>query len=204
MKTCCKSVSVETQTEEPWNEGIVQCDFIERNDFSQQVCFDDLVDLHDAFTDEMNISASTALEESTIFEEVQKNDSNYNPEIETGVSSTDESFSVSRIDDSLSGDNSEIGVLEDKKYVVFEQKVDELIQRIKCPTCEGWPFSTTKSISGTSLQVKTACMNGHTILTWASQPLIGKMPAFNLLYSAAIVFSGKYYISGTEKSSVVR
>ena len=101
MKTSCKSVSVETQTEETWNEGIVQCDFIESNDFSQLVCFDDLVDLHDTFTDEMNISASTALEESTIFEEVQKNDSNYNPEIETRVSFIDESFSVSRIDDSF-------------------------------------------------------------------------------------------------------
>ena len=40
---------------------------------------------------------------------------------------------------------------------------------------------------------KNYCIQGHCILKWNSQPLLGKMPAANLLTSAAITLSGETF-----------
>ena len=42
------------------------------------------------------------------------------------------------------------------------------------------------------ISVKLICVNGHATI-WNSQPLINKMPAGNLLTSAAILFSGNTF-----------
>ena len=48
------------------------------------------------------------------------------------------------------------------------------------------------SIWGTLLVIKGSCHDGH-IVNWQSQPLIGRIPAGNLLLACAILFSGSTF-----------
>ena len=50
------------------------------------------------------------------------------------------------------------------------------------------------------ISVKLICVNGHATI-WNSQPLINKMPAGNLLTSAAILFSGNTFSSVSQVAS---
>ena len=52
---------------------------------------------------------------------------------------------------------------------------------------------TEKSKLGTSIHFKLYCADNHLIIDWKSQPLLGKMPAFNLLFSSSIIFSGSTF-----------
>ena len=47
-------------------------------------------------------------------------------------------------------------------------------------------------LKGSFLSVNYMCSQGH-VNTWHSQPLLNRMPAGNLLLSAAILFSGSTY-----------
>ena len=86
---------------------------------------------------------------------------------------------------------SEENVIKSSKYVVFETMLDELIRLVRCPFCGSPVISNKKSGLGTSIHCKLRCENDHLVCDWKSQPLLGKLPAFNLLLSSAIVFSGK-------------
>ena len=56
-------------------------------------------------------------------------------------------------------------------------------------------------ILGTCIKVKISCMECESeVLDWCSQPFLGKLPIYNLLAAAAIVFSGSTYHT-FEKSS---
>ena len=81
-------------------------------------------------------------------------------------------------------------ISKEKKYVVFESMLDELFMENKCSLCGGSTINIGKREVGTCVFFKTRCMNDHIIMDWKSQPLLGKMPAFNLLMSAAIFCSG--------------
>jgi len=43
------------------------------------------------------------------------------------------------------------------------------------------------------VRVVARCIDGHIIVDWQSQPLIGRMPAGNLLFCAVTVFSGQTF-----------
>ena len=88
-------------------------------------------------------------------------------------------------------------VVDDRKFLIFESQLDKLLFRLACPNCQ-CPCSIDDVIKkcsneGTLLRVKVYCTSGHCIIDWQSQPLIGKMPAGNLLLSAAILFSGQTF-----------
>ena len=82
-------------------------------------------------------------------------------------------------------------IISEKKYVVFESMIDELIKLVRCATCNLPVEKTKKSVMGTSLHCKLWCGQKHLICDWKCQPLLWKLPAFNLLMSAAVFFSGK-------------
>ena len=64
------------------------------------------------------------------------------------------------------------------------------LKLIRCPVCSTSIKNVTKSSLGTSLHCMLECELNHIVTEWKSQPLLGKLPAFNLLISAAILFSG--------------
>ena len=76
------------------------------------------------------------------------------------------------------------------KYIVFESCLDKLIRF--CPDCGAPVTETSKLVVGTQINIKISCHNGHTSI-WHSQPMVHKMPAGNLLISAAILFSGNTF-----------
>ena len=85
-------------------------------------------------------------------------------------------------------------IISEKKFVVFESMIDELFNLIRCPTCNLPVEKRKKSVLGTSLHCKLLCTQKHLICDWKSQPLLGRLPAFNLLMSAAIFFSGIFSV----------
>ena len=85
--------------------------------------------------------------------------------------------------------------VQQKKYLVFEDNLDDLMKLLKCPSCNSPVDIKEKHTSGTFLRVKLYCISGHLMKNWTSQPLIDHTPAGNLLCAASTLFSGN-----TEKS----
>ena len=81
-----------------------------------------------------------------------------------------------------------------KKFVVFESHIDMLLtaSRISCKVCGSPCVRFIKCYQGTMISIKYFCTVGHLGYQWNSQPLVGKLPLFNLLFSASIFFSGKF------------
>ena len=79
---------------------------------------------------------------------------------------------------------------------MHEGLLDDLFKHIHCPTCnESLLQNVKKSALGTSITMKTSCVKNDHEFIWRSEPLLRKMPAFNLLYSAATIFSGKSWVT---------
>ena len=67
-----------------------------------------------------------------------------------------------------------------------------LFDLIPCLNCVGLSKDIKKSEIGTCVGYKSYCIICEDyIVDWKSQPLLGRMPAFNLLLSSAIFCSGK-------------
>ncbi|XP_041463201.1 uncharacterized protein LOC121414191 [Lytechinus variegatus] len=78
---------------------------------------------------------------------------------------------------------------KEKKYIVFESKLLELLQF--CPSCKSSNVSLVKREVGSLLSVTRECLScDQKSTTWESQPWIGPYPAGNLQLSAAILFAG--------------
>ncbi|XP_053555458.1 uncharacterized protein LOC128646060 [Bombina bombina] len=85
---------------------------------------------------------------------------------------------------------------EERKFIVFESNLDDLLCKMKCSyngTCFAPIIRAKKYIFGTMLIVYGDCLNGHNTKLWQNQPVIGNMPIGNLLLCAALLFSGNIY-----------
>ena len=81
-----------------------------------------------------------------------------------------------------------------REFVVFESMLDILFREIKCKRC-GLRFEQMeKDVLGTSIHIVATCENGHHITERKAQPAFARLPAFNLLISAATFCSGKYLL----------
>ena len=87
----------------------------------------------------------------------------------------------------------EIDVVNDTKFVVYESMLDQLVSFIRCKRCALPAGDIEKTKLGTCIGFKIFCEENHLIVDWRSQPLIGKMPAFNMLLPASIFFSGSIF-----------
>ena len=72
-------------------------------------------------------------------------------------------------------------------YLVFESAL--LLLFSSCIHCSSHT-SVKKVVIGSFLQIIQTCSNCSKRRTWESQPHIGKIPAGNILTSAAILYSG--------------
>ncbi|XP_053567520.1 uncharacterized protein LOC128657265 [Bombina bombina] len=92
--------------------------------------------------------------------------------------------------------------VREKKYLVFESCLDELLHFLPCSQkdCSAPIISKEKRILGTLLIVTGECLSGHEGKLWYSQPKIQQMPIGNLLYSASILFSGNNFEKVSEFS----
>ena len=110
--------------------------------------------------------------------------------------------------DDNSGDEMDIeeknDIVSQNKYICFEDCLTDLFVRLKCTQCDS-PVDpddiVEDSSDGTLLKCSVYCTGGHLIHSWSSQPLLGKMPAGNLLASAAILFCGQTYTHISQMAS---
>ena len=109
----------------------------------------------------------------------------------------DSSFHVSDYSESESEPDDEKDlpskVTDEKKYIVFESALDNLIKELRCPSCGMSAYNVQKHVSGTAVQIHAECLEGHLIVDWKSQTFLGKLAAGNLLCSAATLYSGETY-----------
>ncbi|XP_075554942.1 uncharacterized protein LOC142587666 isoform X1 [Dermacentor variabilis] len=83
--------------------------------------------------------------------------------------------------------NTAVPLYEERKFIVFESSLDELLS--VCPLCSHPCRAIDKTVKGILLQVTRMCINHH-VSTWATQPIINWKAAGSLLLSAAVFFSG--------------
>ncbi|XP_044143116.1 uncharacterized protein LOC122932649 isoform X2 [Bufo gargarizans] len=86
--------------------------------------------------------------------------------------------------------------VKDRKFLVFESCLDELILSIPCrgeQGCDRPIVKIWKEVNGTLITVHVSCGN-HSYKLWESQPRTGGIPVGNLLVSSAILFSGLTFV----------
>ena len=80
-------------------------------------------------------------------------------------------------------------LVNERKFIVFESKPDQLF--ITCKEC-GSLCEIEKNHTRSMVKIKTVCCNNH-IFEWRSQPDLNNLPAGNVLIPSAIVFTGGTY-----------
>ena len=80
--------------------------------------------------------------------------------------------------------------LQSSMYLVFESAL--LMLFVTCRFCTSTTTNVKKSITGSFLRVTQYCTVCKRTWSWESQPLVGTIPAGNILTSAAILFSGAF------------
>jgi hypothetical protein len=118
-------------------------------------------------------------------------DRTYQPELDSDLDSSD--------NDDMTGQDL-IPVEETAKYLVFENQINKLFKF--CPDCGASITGTNKYITGTMLSVSYSCQLGHNN-TWHSQTSLRRMPAGNLLLSAAILLSGSTYSKAAQLLNIL-
>jgi hypothetical protein len=91
-----------------------------------------------------------------------------------------------------------VNIVKENKFIVFESALQQLFLALKCNVpscvCPVDPDDIKRDmVDGSLLSCEMNCTAGHTVMKWKSQPLIGKMPAVNLLSSASTIFCGQTY-----------
>ena len=76
----------------------------------------------------------------------------------------------------------------EKKYIVFHSMLMNLFA--VCPLCTEPASAEVSKVIGTQIHVTQKCTNCSYSRVWRSQPNIRRIPAGNLLLSAAILYSG--------------
>ena len=86
-------------------------------------------------------------------------------------------------------------LVNQRKFIIFESQLHKLFRQSRCSICSHYFMLDQNYLGqtiGSGLCVKLECVNGHPWV-WHSQPMLGRMPAGNVLISAAILFSGQTY-----------
>ena len=149
---------------------------------------------------EQNINTDSKRKKLTLFEQVYRSDeesANAPPLSPLAVydNDDDEEYKCEMTDNAGSSSDDTDYELDSKenperKFLVFESCLKLLLK--VCSKCGGTIFESTETTSGSMFSVKMLCVNNH-LTCWNSQPLIKNIAAGNLLYSAAILFSGNTF-----------
>ena len=105
----------------------------------------------------------------------------------------EEEYSLSNEEEETDSENEVTQLpVSERKFIVYEEQLDQLLCCCLCPWCEGPVTSASKRTVGSMVGVNLSCLNGHKH-SWQSQPCINGRPEGNLLIVAAILFSGNTY-----------
>ena len=82
----------------------------------------------------------------------------------------------------------DLPVQKQQTYLVFESAL--LLLFSICFMCRSTQTSVEKAIIGSFVRIKQICSHCNNRYVWESQPYVGKIPAGNILISAAILYTG--------------
>ena len=124
-----------------------------------------------------------------------RRDPNYNPEHDKDQLEDDEADDKAE-DGEKSQKATAEGHINDRKFIVFESQLKDLVRHLRCPLCTSvFVLNDERQLpgntSGSAFSLHLTCLaHGHDFC-WSSQPTLGRMPIGNLLISASILFSGQ-------------
>ena len=89
---------------------------------------------------------------------------------------------------SIEGEESIASPAQERKFLVFEAQLLQLFYI--CPKCASPSLAQVQGVVGSMVRIGQTCgvCGFHRI--WSSQPMVGAVPAGNLLISAGLLFSG--------------
>ncbi|XP_063289955.1 uncharacterized protein LOC134574821 [Pelobates fuscus] len=103
---------------------------------------------------------------------------------------------------SFSTEPSSEDLVSEKKFIVFESCLDELLRTVQICTydnfCNAPIIYKEKVVTGSLLTIYSMCEANHRCLLWRSQPMLGRRSCGNILASAAILFSGLHFTKVSE------
>lgn len=90
--------------------------------------------------------------------------------------------------------------VEERKFIVFESRLDKLLEHIRCPKeqCFEKRNYFDKAMVGRLLKVYGTCTKNHQILLWGSQPKIANFAASNVILALDIICSGSLFTTVKE------
>ncbi|KAM5158362.1 uncharacterized protein ACMZJ9_009660 [Mantella aurantiaca] len=81
-------------------------------------------------------------------------------------------------------------MVNESKYIVFEQCLDNLLHKVKCQDpsgCSKVVHKYNKEFHGSAVIIRGRCEDGHYFRIWESQPKINRFYAGNILLAASLV-----------------
>ncbi|XP_069819451.1 uncharacterized protein [Dendropsophus ebraccatus] len=86
--------------------------------------------------------------------------------------------------------------VKQRKFIVFENSLDELILKIPCQTgrCTNPITKIVKIRTGSFISISAECADRHYNLVWESQPKIDGKPLGNIILASAILASGNSFL----------
>ncbi|XP_068112152.1 uncharacterized protein [Hyperolius riggenbachi] len=141
------------------------------------------------------LSETSSIDEPIYKKRKTPSDASYAPNL---GELSDSDYSDSELDPSDVPDGitkGEQNVVMERKFIVFESCLDELLQNLHCKVdcCFERLTKFNKRMVGTLLKVSATCAGGHNFLLWQSQPHIQGRAAGNLLLASAIACSGSTF-----------
>lgn len=106
------------------------------------------------------------------------------------ISDVDPLYHPSSTDSTDESPAEENGNGNNRKYLVYESALNELLQL--CKFCGAAVVQQERRTVGSMLVCDIQCHNGHSYI-WQSQPLLRNTPAGNLELAAAILYTGGTY-----------
>ncbi|XP_044132576.1 uncharacterized protein LOC122925115 [Bufo gargarizans] len=92
-------------------------------------------------------------------------------------------------------------IVNEKKFLVFESCLDNLVRKVKCQYSEDCDYMVQtfhKKIEGSYCKITGTCYQGHYFTIFESQPRVGRYCSGNILIAAAILFSGQNFVKTKE------
>ncbi|KAM5158493.1 uncharacterized protein ACMZJ9_009757 [Mantella aurantiaca] len=83
-----------------------------------------------------------------------------------------------------------VDMVNESKYIVFEQCLDNLLHKVKCQDpsgCSKVVYKYNKEFHGSAVIIRGRCEDGHYFHIWESQPKINRFYAGNILLAASLV-----------------
>ena len=123
-----------------------------------------------------------------IISDISTSDDDDNDDVYEGSTAVDTTQSTLYEETSMSESELNLAVENQKTYLIFESALMLLFSI--CFICRSTYIVINKATIGSFLRITQICKRCKNEYVWESQPYVGKIPAGNIMISAAILYTG--------------